>query len=197
MAEPWKSILLVGLPGSGKSTHARALAQLPGFYHCEAGDVFRSIDPASDAAAKIEPYMQGGNLVPDELAVTVWRQAMQQRIDRGDYDPAREILLLDGMPRTLPQAELLDDAISMRGVVYLDCDDETKLIERLLARGRREGRSDDASETMIRHRLESHRRQVLPVLDHYPAQVARIDACQDALEALIAVATAVRAFRDG
>lgn len=193
MIQRWRSIILLGLPGSGKSTLARALSELPEFVHFDAGRTLRATAPDSAVGRLVHPLLEQGRLVPDELVVRVWQEHVQSRIDRSDYDPERQVLLLDGIPRTPAQAGLMREMTDVIRLIYLACDDDSLLLERLLKRGRRHGRADDSDEARVRRRLDLHRREVLPLLDAYPNAVARVDACRGALDVLIDVATITRA----
>jgi len=85
----------------------------------------------------------------------------------GEYKPARDLLLLDGIPRTLEQAKIMDDRIEVLGIVYLTCNDEEAMIHRLRRRALKENRFDDADESVIRNRWTVYADETEPVLDHY------------------------------
>src|ERR1035437_9243965 len=107
----YKTILLFGAPGSGKGTQGKILGAVPGYFHCACGDVFRSLDPRSPMGRTFAEYSRTGALVPDELTIELWRQAIDAMIAAGKFVPARDTLLLDGIPRTVEQAKLMDDKI--------------------------------------------------------------------------------------
>ena len=192
-ARKWRSIVLLGLPGSGKSTVGRALAELPQFVHFEAGETFRTLPRDSEVGRLVHPILEQGKLVAGDLAVRVWVEAVRSRMDRGEFDPAGQVLLLDGIPRTVEQAELMTGAADVLRMIYLACDDESVLVRRLLTRGAKHGRADDADENRVRRRLELHRREVLPLIHRYADRVDRVDACRGALDVLIDVARIARA----
>jgi len=100
--------------------------------------------------------------------VRLWREAMGAYIASGRYSPGRHLLVLDGIPRNVPQAELLSDSINVVCIVHLVCANEDQMIERLKRRALAENRADDADEAVIRHRFEVYHRQSRPVLDYYP-----------------------------
>lgn len=186
----WTAAIVAGLPGTGKSTMCRALAPLPSLWHVEAGEMFRKLDPDSDAGRTALPYVERGELVPDRLVIDVWREHVRRQRDAGAFDPAAHTLLLDGIPRTVEQARAIRQDVRVRAVIFLDVDDDV-LVERLLHRGEDSGRSDDADAAIVRRRIETHRAEVLPMLETYPdAARRRIDAGRPPLAVLADVARA-------
>src|SRR5207249_4729350 len=115
----------------------------------------------------------------------VWKQFVQGAEMMNLFHPQTEILVLDGVPRTTKQAELLDDTLDVLKIIYLVCSDMNKMVERLRRRALKENRFDDANDTVIRKRLEVYERDTRPVLDHYPAdKVVQIDAVQSQIRVL-------------
>ena len=89
---------------------------MPGYLHCACGDVFRSLDPKSEMGLEFAKYSQTDALVPDELTVKLWRTSIERLASTGRYKPEDQYLLLDGIPRTLEQAQLMaDDLDALRG----------------------------------------------------------------------------------
>ncbi len=175
MVDRYRTIVLLGLPGTGKSTQGRVLGELPGFTYFDAGGMFRSLDPASQNGAQVHEYLGRGELVPDALALSIWLARVREKMRQQTAD-AGEVLIAGGMPRTLAQATHLEDQLAVVHLFQLECDD-AHLIERLLARADHEGRTDDANEATIRRRIQLHREQLKPVVDYYsPDRVTRIDA---------------------
>ena len=115
MSDRYKCILLVGAPGAGKGTQGKILGHIPGFFHLACGDVFRSLDLTSPLGKKFLEYSSRGELVPDELTVEMWQQNMHAQTILSLYKPAQDLLLLDGIPRTLAQADALEAVLSARG----------------------------------------------------------------------------------
>lgn len=181
----YRTILFFGAPGSGKGTQGKILGKTPGFYHCACGDVFRSLDPASELGAEFLEYSSKGKLVPDEITVRLWHESIRKTVESGKFRPDRDYLILDGIPRNVAQAALMEDLIEVRRVFHLSCPDRDKLVARLKKRALRDNRLDDANEEVIRHRLATYDSESKPMLDHY-SSVKRhdIDATMTPLEVL-------------
>jgi adenylate kinase len=181
----YKSILLFGAPGSGKGTQGKILGSIPGFYHSATGDIFRSLDLSSEMGRKFWEYAGQGKLVPDELTLKLWKQYINGMEMINQFHSDSEILVLDGIPRTIKQAELLEDTIEVVKVIHLVCSDMNKMIERLRRRALRENRFDDASDTVIRKRLETYERDTRPVLGYYPPEkIIRVEATMSQIRVL-------------
>jgi len=181
----YRSILLFGAPGSGKGTQGKIIGTIPGFFHNATGDIFRSLDLQSETGRKFWDYASRGELVPDEFTISLWRQYIQGMEMVNQFHPNSEFVVLDGIPRNLKQAELLSDTIEVEKVIYLRCADLNKMVERLRRRALRENRIDDASDEVIRHRLEVYERETRPVLDYYPKEkIVRVDATMSQIRVL-------------
>jgi len=171
-----KTVLLFGAPGCGKGTQGKALGTLPGYYHCSCGEVFRSLRLDSELGQVFVKYSSQGQLVPDEPTVQLWRQFIENSQGANQYQPERDTLLLDGIPRNVRQAELLRDTLDVRAVIHLHCPEPARLIERLQRRALRENRLDDAKVDVIRDRLETYEKDTRPVLEFYgPAVLREVD----------------------
>jgi adenylate kinase len=181
----FKSILLFGAPGSGKGTQGKILGSIPGFYHSATGDIFRSLDLQSEMGRVFWEYAGKGKLVPDEITIKLWKQYIKGMEMINQFHPDSEILVLDGIPRNIKQAELLDDTIDVVKVIHLICSDLNKMVERLRRRALRENRFDDASDEVIRRRLETYDRVTKPVLDHYPPdRIVHVEATMSQIRVL-------------
>ncbi|MGC1274296.1 MAG: nucleoside monophosphate kinase [Planctomycetaceae bacterium] len=173
----YKAALLFGAPGVGKGTQGRILGQIPGFFHLSCGDVFRAIDIGSDEGQEIYRYSSQGELVPDDLTYRIWRKALEAHMALSSFKPREDLLILDGIPRNLPQAEMIEEIIDVRKVVHLVCADVEKMVERMRRRAIRENRVDDANEQTIRHRFRVYETETTAVLDYYPSElISRVDA---------------------
>ena len=152
-------LLFLGPPGAGKGTQAARLCEANGMSHLSTGDLLRSEVSAGTALGlEAEAVMNRGELVSDELVLAIVESQMKTLSGSG--------WLLDGFPRTVPQADALEPLLEelkqpIEAVVLLELDDAV-LIERLLARGR-----DDDNEAVIRNRLEVYREKTSPLISFY------------------------------
>ena len=177
MPERFQTILLFGAPGSGKGTQGKILGQIPGFYHLSCGEVFRTIDINSELGQIFRQYSSRGELVPDDVTVKMWAENIHAQTVLSLYKPRDDLLVLDGIPRNVNQARLMERHINVLTVVHLVCRDKEKMIERLQRRALKENRADDAKEDVIRRRWEVYEQETKPVLEHYPETVIReVDA---------------------
>lgn len=124
-------------------------------------------------------YLKRGELVPDELTVEIVHEHLDKLINLGLYSPEKQFLLMDGIPRTLKQAEALDRYHDVRQLILLDVPDREVLIQRLQGRGR----GDDADLEVLRNRMRVYDEQTKETLTHY-SKIARINADQTKLEVL-------------
>ncbi len=173
MSDRYKCILLVGAPGAGKGTQGKIVGSIPGFYHLACGDVFRSLDLTSTLGKKFMEYSSRGELVPDELTVEMWQQNMHAQTVLSLYKPSQDLLLLDGIPRTVAQAKALEKYLDVLLVLHLICPNEDEMVRRMRRRALKENRIDDADEKVIRRRFEVYRRETAPILNHYPANIIK------------------------
>lgn len=197
----YKSILLFGAPGSGKGTQGKILGSIPGFYHNSTGDIFRSLDLQSEMGRIVWEYSSRGELVPDEITIKIWKQYIKGMEMVNQFHPDTEILVLDGIPRNVEQAQLLDDTIDVQKVVFLKCADLNKMVERLRRRALKENRPDDANDEVIHRRLVEYDVKTKPVLDFYPNEkIERVDATMSqirVLSQLLKVLVPIKEAHDG
>ncbi len=184
-------IILVGPPGAGKGTQAEKIVAKYGVAHISTGDILRAnVKAGTELGKKAKSYMDAGGLVPDDVIVGMMR-------DRLAEDDCAKGFLLDGFPRTVPQAQALTELLSqmgieLDGVILLDVDDET-VVERLCGRrmcrkcgkifhvtfnpsskggecdacGGELYQRDDDREDVIRQRLAVYHSQTAPLVDYY------------------------------
>lgn len=160
-------MLLFGAPGVGKGTQGHLLGHIPGMYHLATGDMFRGLDTSSKLGQKFLEYSSEGLLVPDDLTIELWQQHVQSLINRHQYSPRTDLLVLDGIPRSLAQAQTMDGRIEVVKIIHLVAPDQNELVHRIQRRAEQQGRHDDADEAVIRRRLEVYDAETRPVLEHY------------------------------
>ena len=172
-------MLLFGAPGAGKGTQGKILGTIPNFFHCACGDVFRSLKADSPIGRAFLEYSSRGQLVPDATTVELWHDFIDGSTNDGRFRPDRDTLVLDGIPRSVPQAEILKDTLDVVAIFYLRCNNEEALVQRLQRRALKENRLDDANLSVIRERQATYERETKPVLDFYDKKIEhQIDADQ-------------------
>jgi adenylate kinase len=161
------NILLLGPQGSGKGTQAKRIAAEYGIPHIATGDMLRAAMAAgTPLGLKVKPIYDAGQLVPDEIMI----ELIRERLDEPD---AADGFVLDGFPRTMPQAEAFDAMLreiarELTVVFALQVSDAI-CVARLLRRAEEEGRVDDTPEA-IRTRLDLYHRETEPLIEHYRTQ---------------------------
>jgi adenylate kinase len=179
----YRTILLFGAPGSGKGTQGKILGTVPNLFHFACGDAFRNLRIEDQMGRLFIEFSSRGELVPDEPTIALWAKNIKASTVNGEFDPGRDTLVLDGIPRNARQAEMLHDTLDVKAVFFLFCSDKGKMIERLQRRALRENRLDDANLEVIRKRLETYEHETKPVLDYYgPKLVHTIDATQPPID---------------
>ena len=179
-------LVLVGPPGAGKGTQAERMAARLGVPHISTGDLFRAnLQERTPLGVEAQKYMDAGELVPDEVTVAMVRARFAQ-------PDAAAGFILDGFPRTAPQAKalsvLLDEqGLELDAVVEFAVADEV-VVGRLLGRGR----SDD-TEDVIRRRQQVYRDETAPLLDYYRDLLVSVDAVGTVDEVTERVISALRA----
>jgi adenylate kinase len=173
-------VVLLGPPGAGKGTQAQIIAAQLGVPAISTGDIFRAnVSGQTELGVQVKAYLDAGDLVPDEITVAM----VKDRLAEPDAEAG---FLLDGFPRSIPQAEQLRGSLAELGhsldrVLELVVD-EDELVRRLSGRrmlvdGEMVQRDDDKPET-VRHRLQVYREQTEPLSGFYESEglLARIDA---------------------
>lgn len=173
----FRAILLFGAPGSGKGTQGRLLGATPGFFHCACGDVFRALDVQSMLGREFMDHSTRGELVPDELTVKLWQNRLAEHVRESAFQPDKQLLVLDGIPRNPNQARMMATFIDVALVIHLHCADPSMLESRLGRRASKERRPDDHSVEIVRRRLAVFEAESLGVLDCYPRSLVKsVDA---------------------
>ena len=179
-------IVMLGPQGSGKGTYASRLSPILGTPHISTGDIFReNIKEKTELGKKVEEYLQSGRLVPDEITLEI----IKDRLSRPD---CKNGFILDGFPRTLKQAEELENITNLDYVVYLNvpewlllkrlssrvvCRDCGKIYNLLNIKPKEEGKCDLCSGELIRRkdetpeaikvRLKEYEEKTKPIEDYY------------------------------
>ena len=181
----YRTILLFGMPGSGKGTQGAVLGQLPDLVHVSCGDIFRRLPKHGELGREVVYYTAQGALVPDDLTVRIWQRHIKILELQELFLPEQHILVLDGLPRNYPQAERLDAALDVIQIFHLQIADTEKATERLRARALRENRLDDMSEEVIRRRLQLYYEETYQTLRFYdPDLIYDVNASQRPLDVL-------------
>ena len=161
------NIVLFGGPGSGKGTQSEKLIDKYGLHHISTGEVLRDhIRKGTDLGKIAKSFIDEGQLIPDDLMIKILDSVLEEAKEKPG-------VIFDGFPRTIPQAEALNELLEKRGnklhaVVGLEVPDE-ELVKRMINRGKMTGRADDNEET-IKKRLNVYHTQTSPLKDHYKKQ---------------------------
>jgi adenylate kinase len=159
------NIVIFGAPGSGKGTQSELIKDCYNLTHLSTGDVLREeMRNETELGIIAKGYIEKGQLVPDDLICDM----LDKALDRLPEDTKG--IIFDGFPRTIPQAEALDEILRKHGwdvSILLDLQvEEDELVKRLIERGKSSGRTDDNEET-IKSRLKVYHTQTAPLADHY------------------------------
>jgi adenylate kinase len=200
MDNPMKyhTYLLFGAPGSGKGTQGKTLGTIPRFFHCPCGDVFRSIDTRTKVGKAFLEYSSKGQLVPDSITVELWEEAIAAAVEGHKFKPDIDILVLDGIPRNVSQAKIMDEKIDVQKVFHLSCPNRETLYARLKKRALKDNRLDDANEQVIQRRLATYESESKPVLDYYGKdRITCVDATQPPAKVLLHILESVATGLNG
>ena len=162
------NLVLFGPPGAGKGTQSEKIISTFGLKHISTGDLFRKhLGEGTELGKEARSYMDNGKLVPDEVVIGMVDDFLNENTDAKGF-------IFDGFPRTVSQAEALDELLSKRDT-KIDCmimldvpQDELK--RRLLERGKTSGRADDQNEEKINVRIQEYLNKTLPVAAFYEEQ---------------------------
>lgn len=162
------NLVLFGKPGAGKGTQAGFLKEKYNLKHISTGDVFRyNMKNGTELGKLAQSYIDRGELVPDEVTIEMLKAEVEKNGDAEGF-------IFDGFPRTVAQAEALDNFLESRDMkvdatIALEADDDV-LVARLLERGKDSGRSDDQDEAKIRNRFDEYNEKTAPLKEYYQKQ---------------------------
>lgn len=194
-----KIVIFLGPPGAGKGTQSQLLKERNGFIQISTGDLLReAVKNQTELGKLAKQYMDEGKLVPDDLIISLIKEKLQEYADKN--------IIFDGFPRTIPQAESLDNLLShlnknIDAVILFKIESE-EIVKRLTGRrvcpscgavyhmvynppkideicdkcGARLIQRDDDKEEVIRKRLEVYRQQTKPLIEYYKSKIVEIDA---------------------
>jgi len=159
-----KNIVIFGAPGAGKGTQCKLLSEKLGLIHISTGDLIRKeISEKSDIGIKAETIISKGLLLDDATVSSIFLNALKKHLNSPGF-------LFDGYPRTVKQAEILEEILkdlNMEVNLFIELTlSPDEAVKRLLKRAEIEGRSDDNPET-VRARFEEYNRKTAPVRNHY------------------------------
>jgi len=162
------NLILFGPPGAGKGTQATKLVDKYKLVHLSTGDILRSeIAAGTKLGLEAKKLMDQGMLVPDEIVINM----IDSKINN---NPASKGFIFDGFPRTLAQAQELDELLlqhktSITATLALEVDNE-ELTHRILERGKSSGRADDQDEATIKKRIGEYTSKTSPLKEYYKKQ---------------------------
>jgi len=162
------NVVLFGAPGCGKGTQSELLEKKFGLSHISTGEIIRShIKAQTPLGQQMAEYISRGELAPDSVVIGMVEEYLNQ-------NKGIKGTIFDGFPRTTAQAEAFDKMLESMGdsvdiMIYMDVPEE-ELVRRILLRGKDSGRADDASEDVIRNRIEIYNQQTAIVADYYRTQ---------------------------
>ena len=161
------NIILFGPPGAGKGTQSQFLREKHNLTYISTGEILREeIAAESELGLQVKEIIGKGGLVSDDIVARIIEKKLSENLHSAGF-------LFDGYPRTVRQAEILDDLLqkynmSLSGVLSLEVPEEM-LIERMLERGKVSGRADDNIDS-IKHRFVEYNEKTRPVMDFYEAK---------------------------
>lgn len=164
-----KAILIFGPPGSGKGTQSSYLSDFDQIYHLSSGEVFRKLDPSSRWGQIAKKFADKGELLPDDITMQIIQNHIDGLIKSSELYPKSQMLLLDGIPRTVQQAEILDTFVEVIGLIVIQVEEST-LQQRILKRSQLEQRKDDSIE-VFQKRMQIYREITANLLNYYPKEL--------------------------
>lgn len=183
--EKYNTFLIFGAPGSGKGTQGAILGRIPRLFHFSCGDAFRSMDTRTEIGLEFLKYSSQGKLVPDEVTVRFWKAQIDNQVETHVFKPDIDFLILDGIPRNVEQARLMEKYLNVARLFHLSVPDREELTRRLRKRALKDNRLDDASEEVIARRVKTYEEESKALLSYYPKEIiTEIDAAHPPVRVL-------------
>lgn len=171
----YRAFVIFGPPGSGKGTMGKVICEIGKIFHLSSGDMFRGLNRETDLGKEIASILKRGELVSDQLTIELLKAHLEGKA-------VGKWLMLDGVPRTVPQVALLREFVDVEFVINLQVPDNEVLMKRIMGRAQVEGRSDDVDKQVLAERFRIYETQTALVLKEYtPGQIISINGDQPPL----------------
>ncbi len=185
-----KALVIAGPPYAGKGTMSKLLEQTGGYVHVSAGEMIRGLDSSTEIGRKARQTIDAGNYISDGLMFEILDFKLPAYLIQQNYAEGQSILL-DGIPRTIPQIAMVNERFSIEHVLYLDAP-KGVLKQRWENRLSEESRQDDRMRGALMHRLAVYKLQTEPMLKALDYMVSRVDASGTEMEVYAAMLAAIR-----
>lgn len=178
MNKKFRCVLFFGQHGTGKGTQIQLIAKNnKKYFHFSSGEALRSVDPNTELGKHIRSLIDQRRYLSDEIVFNLFDNTMKKAIEEGKFNPETDWLLLDGIPYTDGQANMLNERVDVKQIIHYFVDDDTILVNRLLKRGKLYGRKDDRNEEVIRKGFEIYEKETSKPLRKFdPSIIIKVDA---------------------
>jgi len=184
-SKKYRSVLIFGPPGCGKGTLGKFLSGAGNHFHLSSGDIFRGISLESPAGKLYHSYASKGKLLPDTVTIEIWHKYVEGLIATNRYFPSKQLLLLDGIPRTKKQAQLIKPYVKIEHIILLETPNEKELMQRIRRRALIEKRADDKDPEVLKTRMDIYHKETKEVLGFYSKKIiSKFNADQKPIKVL-------------
>jgi len=171
----YNTILFFGPPGIGKTTQA-GLLDRKRFFYISSGELLRRNEKNtkfrnSALGKRLSKIMASGRLIPDKIMIDVLLQTIKDYINQEIFNPKKQILVLDGIPRNKSQVGMINNIFKIIKIIYIYSRNDSRLADRILKRAKKEGRLEDQNIDIIRKRLAIYKKETNKVLGYYPKTI--------------------------
>lgn len=183
MEKKYEAIILFGPPGTGKGTQAKLLEKTGKFFHFSTGYMLRNLNHKTTVGRKVKDLIDKGNFVPDELIFELFDETLAEYIAKGKYNHNKQIIILDGVPRTVKQVSFINNKFDIKKIFYLKINNKLVIERTTKKRTGIESRVDDNDSEIVKKRLETYKKETLPVLNKYDKKlIVEIDGSKSVEE---------------